>query len=259
MEAIHLIKIGGAVISDPALRSDCLRDFSHVKGRKILVHGGGKVADFWLTKLGIEPQMIDGRRITDTDTMDVVTMTYAGLLNKQIVTELQKNGCAALGLSGADGNVIQSKKRVHSTIDYGWVGDVEQVNDDLLHALLQSELVPVLCPITHDVQGQLLNTNADTIVTEIAIALSGHYLVSLWLCMDLPGVLADVNNPTSLVKELTATLYQSLVETGAISSGMLPKIDNAYRALNAGVKQVYITNTSVLKDLDHPKGTLVCL
>ncbi len=259
MESIQVIKIGGVIINDHQALEATLSDIAYLSGPKILVHGGGKVADQWLSRLGIQPRMVAGRRITDDETIEVVAMTYAGLLNKRIVSQLHKLGCPAVGLSGADGNVIQAVKRIHPTIDFGWVGDIVSINATFLHALIEKGLMPVLCPITHDDDGHLLNTNADTIATRVSIALSDDYEVNLWLCLDLPGVLSDVSDKSTVVKTLDTASYQSMAAAGSISKGMIPKIDNALDALKEGVQKVYITHADSLKNLKEPTGTRICL
>jgi acetylglutamate kinase len=243
-DTLKIFKIGGGIIDDLPLLQEFLREFSRVAGPKILVHGGGKGANEMLKALGIAPQMVNGRRITDAATLDLVTMFYAGKTNKQVVALLQAAGVNALGLSGADGNVIEARKRPVGDIDYGFVGDLLEagINTRLLRQLLGSGLTPVFCAITHDGQGQLLNTNADTIASTLARALAGAYRVELHFCFEKDGVLTDVSDENSVVPEITPARYEALKASGAIAAGMLPKLDNAFAALAAGVDKVVIEN-----------------
>ncbi len=242
-----IIKIGGNIINNPPLLEAALDYFAGITGPAILVHGGGRKASQVIAEMGRQPLMVEGRRITDAPTLEIVTMVYAGLINKQVVSALQKRGINAIGLSGADGNVIRAVKRPVKDIDYGFAGDVKQVNGNLLDQLLEVGLKPVLCPITHDQQGQLLNTNADTIANETAVALAraGHE-VSLLYCFELPGVMLDINAPTSVIRELTPGYYRELKQDGAIGGGMVPKLDNAFTALTAGVAEVVIGNLEAI-------------
>jgi acetylglutamate kinase len=230
---------------------------AQVAGKKIVVHGGGKGANELLTTLGMLPKMVDGRRITDAATLDVVTMFYAGKTNKQIVALLQRAGINALGLSGADGNVIQATKRAVGEIDYGFVGDLQKqsINTDLLGLLLGGNLTPVFCAITHDGHGQLLNTNADTIASTLARALASYYQVELHFCFEKDGVLADINDESSVIHQITPTLYAELKADGRIAAGMLPKLENAFAALDEGVAKVIIENA--LK-INEPVKTILC-
>ena len=239
---LKIFKIGGGIIDREPDLLEFLRLFSAVKGLKILVHGGGKGASEMMARLGIAPRMLNGRRITDAATLDLVTMFYAGKTNKQIVAALQAQGVNALGLSGADGNVIQAVKRPVRDVDYGFVGDLSEasVNAEMLHQLLALGLTPVLCPINHDGQGQLLNTNADTIAASVAKALSRKYVVELHFCFEKNGVLADVNDEQSVMTEINQTNYAALKSQGIIAEGMLPKLDNAFEALHFGVDKVII-------------------
>ena len=243
-----VLKIGGNVINNPATLHEALDYFAGLIEPAVLVHGGGRRASQIITAMGHEPVLIDGRRITDRTTLEIVTMVYAGLLNKDIVAQLQSRGCNAIGLSGADGNAVQATKRPVGKIDYGFAGDVTAVNAALLDALLRLGMQPVLCPITHDHHGQLLNTNADTIATETAVALvaQGHG-VRLQYCFELPGVLRDVQDPTSVIEELTPQRYASLRDEGTIAGGMLPKLDNAFRAVHAGATEVVIGGLAELR------------
>jgi len=256
-EVLKIFKIGGGIIDDAAQLGQFLAELARVSGRKILVHGGGKGANQMLHRLGIEPHMVEGRRITDAATLDIVTMFYAGKTNKQVVALLQAQGVNALGLSGADGNVVQATKRPVRTIDYGFVGDLNEhsVNTNLLGQLLETGLTPVLCAITHDGQGQLLNTNADTIASSLARALAGSYAVELHFCFEKNGVLADINDEASIIPQITADQYQQLKAEGVIAAGMVPKLDNAFAALEAGVERVVIENA--LK-INEPVKTILC-
>ena len=262
-EKLYVIKIGGNIIDDEQKLSSFLKDFAQIfaasshpfKGRGLLVHGGGKLATKMAAQLGIEQKMVDGRRITDAETLKIVTMVYAGLINKNIVAQLQANGCNALGLSGADGNAIKSHKRGSNSpleaggIDYGFVGDVDVVNTGLLQSLLSQQIAVVLAPITHDGNGLLLNTNADTIAQETAKALSSIYDVELIYSFEKSGVLLDVNDEASVVGKLTPSYYQELKEKQLIFAGMIPKLDNAFAAINSGVSKVIIGKAEALQEL----------
>lgn len=238
---LTILKVGGNIINDQQQLAEALDYFSSLPGASILVHGGGRKASEVISAMGMTPAMINGRRITDEPTLEVVTMVYAGLINKRIVGMLQQRGTNALGLSGADGNAILAHKRPVGAVDYGFAGDVDTVNAELLSGLLSLGIRPVLCPITHDGRGQLLNTNADTIANETATALaqSGKQ-VSLQYCFELPGVMRDIKDPTSVIKQLTPASYQVLKQEGVIQGGMIPKLDNAFRAVAEGVKEVVI-------------------
>lgn len=242
MDRITIIKVGGKVVEDPKSLDALLDQFSKISGYKILVHGGGTTATEIAAKLGIETKMVDGRRITDAAMLDVVTMVYGGLVNKKIVAGLQARNCNALGLTGADLSLIRSKKRIVGDIDYGFVGDVEDVNSRELRLLLYENVIPVLAPLTHDGTGQLLNTNADTIASEIATELSRYFNVYLFFCFEKKGVLLDQNDETSIIYELDSNLFQQYKEEGIINSGMIPKLDNGFQAKRRGVKEVLITN-----------------
>ncbi|MCH7412213.1 acetylglutamate kinase [Belliella sp. R4-6] len=237
---ISIIKIGGNVIDFPEKLDEFLYLFSRFPGKKILIHGGGVLASKFGESMGVMPEMVDGRRITDKDTLDIVTMVYAGLINKQIVAKLQKLKQNALGMTGADGNLIRSKKRPIKTIDYGFVGDIQEVNTDLIGTLLDENIIPVICAITHDKKGQLLNTNADSISSELAVALSGKHKVNLYYCFNKAGVLIDEKNDDSIVPLINEDIYSELRKENVIHSGMIPKLDNAFAALNKGVNQVWI-------------------
>ena len=245
---LAIIKIGGNIIDNPTELSQFISDFSKIEGNKILVHGGGKSATKMAESIGLTPQMIDGRRITDATMLDVVVMIYAGQINKNIVAQLQANNINAMGFSGADGNLIQSTKRNHPTIDYGFVGDVQKVNTGLLETLISNGIVPVFCAITHDKNGQLLNTNADTIASELAIALSEVFEVTLNYCFEKQGVLYDADDDSSVIEKINQELYSKLKAEKAIHSGMIPKLDNCFNSLSKGVQKIRIGHHRMLKD-----------
>jgi acetylglutamate kinase len=245
---LSIIKIGGNIIDNPSELRSFLLDFSKIEGFKILVHGGGKSATKMAESIGLKPQMIDGRRITDAPMLDIAVMIYAGQINKNIVAQLQSHNTNAMGFSGADGNLIQSTKRNHPTIDYGFVGDVEKVNTSLLEILLSSQITPVFCAITHDGNGQLLNTNADTIASELAIALSQIFDVTLNYCFEKPGVLLDSEDDSSVIEQINTALYTKLKTDGAIHSGMIPKLDNCFNSLSKGVQKIKIGHHKMLKN-----------
>lgn len=246
MPKLRIVKIGGAVIENEDKLIPFLKDFSSIQEPKILVHGGGKKASLWAEKLAIPVQMIEGRRITDAPTLELISGLYAGQINKKIVAHLQAFQCNALGLSGADANAILAKKRAPNPIDYGFVGDVLKVNDHLLTSLLNQGITPVCCAISHDGNGQLLNTNADTITAEIGQAMSTAYDTTLHYCFELPGVMKSIDDPNSLITKITPAIYQSLVDNEYISEGMIPKLHNAFEALQKGVKEVGIGSTKMI-------------
>ncbi|RZK42348.1 MAG: acetylglutamate kinase [Hymenobacter sp.] len=255
---VTIYKIGGGIIDDAAELTKFLALLAQADGLRILVHGGGKGASTMMRKLGIEPQLVNGRRITDAATLDIVTMFYAGKTNKQVVAELQKLGVNALGLSGADGNVIQGHKRPIRDIDYGFVGDLTpaSVDSTLLESLLETGMTPVLCPIIHDGQGQLLNTNADTIASAVAVALAMEYTVTLHYCFEKNGVLRNVANDNSVIPEINSATYAELKQQGIIADGMLPKLENAFAALRQGVARVVIGHAL---HLNSNLRTVLCL
>jgi acetylglutamate kinase len=258
MDKLIIVKIGGNIIDDEQKLSSFLKDFAAISGRKILIHGGGKLATRLAEQMKVPQQMVDGRRITDSETLKIVTMVYAGYINKNIVARLQANGCNAIGLSGADGNVILAHKRVHPTLDYGFVGDVDAIDSSLLGNLLHQGLTPVLAPVTHDRKGQLLNTNADTIAQEAAKALSRLYDIELIFSFEKNGVLRDVNDENSVIKQINAGYYSELKTEGKIFAGMIPKMDNAFSALNSGVKKVIIGKAEEIHELiSGEKGTSI--
>jgi acetylglutamate kinase len=257
-QKITIVKVGGNVIDDVANLEFFLQSFAKMQGTKILVHGGGKLATEMAERMNIPQQMVDGRRITDDATLKIVTMVYAGYINKNIVSKLQALKCNAIGLSGADGQLIQSHKRKHASIEYGFVGDVDSVNTGLLLQLLESNYTPVIAPITADDQGQLLNTNADTIAQEVAQALSTAYEVQLVYCFEKAGVLKDINDESSLITSINKNTFQALTEKGIIHTGMLPKLHNAFTALDKGVAKVILGKWNTLEKLvDGQTGTTI--
>ncbi|RFM30251.1 acetylglutamate kinase [Deminuibacter soli] len=260
-ERLFVIKIGGNVIDAEQNLAAFLDDFAKVEGKKILIHGGGKIATKIGEQLGIESKYVNGRRITDSDTIDLVTMVYGGLVNKKVVAQLQSRGCNAIGLTGADGNMIPATRRPVKDIDYGWVGDVQATGLplDTCRILLAHSLVPVFAPLTHDGQGHILNTNADTIASSIATALSNSYDVRLIYCFEKKGVLEDVNDDNSVITLITKDKYRALLAEDKLFAGILPKIDNAFAAIDTGVKEVLIGDA---KDLlqntqSQTTGTLI--
>ena len=253
-EQLQVVKVGGAVVEDPASLAGLLSAFAALPGRKVLVHGGGRSATHLASALGIESRMVGGRRITDEKTLDVVTMVYGGLVNKRIVAQLQALGENALGLTGADLGYLLADKRPVGEVDYGWVGDVRAVKAETLSALLRRGVVPVLAPLTYDGAGHLLNTNADTIASSVACALSSCFDVTLVYCFEKPGVLEDPEDERTLIAQVTRDSYAGLVASGVVSGGMIPKLDNAFAAIEAGVGAVRITRADALDG-----GTLICL
>lgn len=248
-DRLTIVKVGGKIVEEPETLAMLLKDFSSIDGFKMLVHGGGRSATKVAAQLGIETQMVDGRRITDTEMLNVVTMVYGGLVNKNIVAGLQSHDVDALGMTGADMNIIRSEKRPVKTVDYGWVGDVKEVNGDALATLIRSGVVPVIAPLTHDGKGHILNTNADTMAGECAKGLSEHFDVHLVFCFEKAGVLRDENDDNSVIERIDKSTYKELLETGVVSGGMIPKLDNAFAAIDAGVSEVIITKAQMLNDL----------
>ena len=244
--SLTIVKIGGKLVEDEQKLKFILEKFAKIKGHKILIHGGGKAASAWSQKLGIVPNMIDGRRVTDAATLEVVTMVYAGLYNKKIVSMLQAIPCNALGLTGADLNSIQSHKRIVKNFDYGYVGDIDVVQTSVLQQLLNNHITPVFCAITHDKSGQLLNTNADTIASELASALAPFYQTTLKFCFEKDGVLENPEDDNSIIPKINFKDYQKYKTKGIISDGMIPKMDNAFSALNNKVGQVYICGVNAI-------------
>ena len=254
MEKITVVKIGGNVIDDPAALRGFLADFASLPGAKILVHGGGKLATRLAQKLELQVQMVDGRRITDKGTLDIVTMVYAGLVNKQLVAGLQAAGCNALGLSGADGNAVMARRRAPEPIDYGFVGDIEKVDSRLLGRLLEAGVTPVFCAIMHDGQGTLLNCNADSVASAVALGAAEIAPTDLVFCFEKAGVLRNPDDDTSLIREITAATYPPLKADGVVSKGMIPKIENALKAVEKGVRSVTIRSS---ENLSNGIGTVI--
>jgi len=240
-EKLTIIKVGGKIVEEPETLQALLQDFAKIEGHKVLVHGGGRSATQLSSQLGIESQMVNGRRITDAETLKVVTMVYGGLVNKNIVAGLQALDINALGLTGADLNYMRSEKRPVKDVDYGFVGDVKEVQSNILANLIEMGVVPVLAPLTHDKKGNMLNTNADTIAGESAKALAKHFEVTLMFCFEKKGVLADADNDDSVIPEITRESFAQYVADGVIQGGMIPKLENAFEAIDAGVKEVIIT------------------
>lgn len=254
MEKLTVIKVGGKIVEEPETLNRLLSDFSALPGYKVLVHGGGRSATQLAARLGIESHMVNGRRITDAETLKVVTMVYGGLVNKNIVAGLQAKGVNAIGLTGADMDVIRSVKRPVQEVDYGFVGDVKRVNTDLLVSLIHQGVVPVMAPLTHDGTGHLLNTNADTIAGETAKALARHFEVTLVYCFEKKGVLRDADDDDSVIPVITPELFRQYVEQGIIQGGMIPKLENSFSAVAAGVHQVIITLATAI---DGQSGTVI--
>src|SRR5690606_2199873 len=237
---VSVVKIGGNLIEDDADLEQALDNFARIEGLKILVHGGGKLATQLAQKLDIETKMVDGRRVTDAQTLEIITMVYGGLVGKTIVSKLQAKQCNAISLSGADLDIIQSVKRPIKEHDFGFVGDIKKVNTEGFNTLLNAQITPVCCAITHDGNGQLLNTNADTIASEIAIALSQKYEVSLYYCFEKKGVLRSITDENSVIADIDRISYAQLIEEGIIADGMLPKLHNCFHALEHKVQHVYV-------------------
>ena len=245
--SLSVIKIGGKVIENRTELARFLKLFKHIDGPKILVHGGGKKATELGERLGIRTTMVNGRRITDASSLEVAIMVYAGLINKTLVSELQALGCNAIGLSGADAGIIRAVKRPVEPVDFGFVGDIVSVQAHSLLKLLEIGLVPVFCALTHDVNGQMLNTNADTIASELAIALSRDYRTTLYYCFEKQGVLSDITNDTSVISHINKKRYFSLLKEQIIAAGMLPKLENCFYALDHSVHKVCIGNMQMLQ------------
>lgn len=254
-EKLTVVKVGGAVVEDEAQLAQLLKDFSAIEGKKVLVHGGGRRATQVAASLGIESKMVNGRRITDAEMLNVVTMVYGGLVNKNLVARLQANGVNALGLTGADIDVIRSHKRpLKDGIDYGFVGDVDKANGQMLSRLIEEGITPVMAPLTHDGQGTILNTNADTIASETAKALAPYYDVTLIFSFEKKGVLSNPDDDDSVIPVITHADFIKFKEDGTISGGMLPKIENALAAIDAGVGRVIITLATAI---DGHAGTVI--
>ena len=257
MKKLKIVKIGGNIIDDANALQQFLISFSKLKGPKILVHGGGKLATRLAEKMNIPVKMIDGRRITDAETLDLITMVYAGKINKTIIAQLQANQCNAIGLTGSDGNAIISEKRAVNQVDFGFVGDVKAVNTDSLDLLIDNNIIPVFCAITHDENGQLLNTNADTIASELAIAFAKNFRTELYYCFEKNGVLKDVSDDDSVIETIDSKYYQKLIEEHIIADGMLPKLTNCFNAIEKNVSKVCVGKPSMLFQSDSIYTTLI--
>lgn len=253
-EKLTVIKVGGKIVEDAASLKQLLKDFSKVEGLKLLVHGGGRSATALATRMGVETEMINGRRVTDKDMLEIVTMVYGGLVNKNIVAGLQAIGIDALGLTGADLNAIRSVKRPATPVDYGFVGDVKEVNAEMLGSLLSMQIVPVMAPLTHDGEGSLLNTNADTIAGETAKALADRFDVTLVYCFEKKGVLKDEHDDHSVIRSITPDDFKVLLADEVVKGGMIPKLENAFEAISKGVKEVIITKAD---DITGTEGTRI--
>ncbi len=257
-EALSVVKIGGNVIEDQGRLTEMLSIFSRLKSPKILVHGGGKRATEVSGQLGIKAKLIGGRRITDAPALEMALMVYAGLINKNLVAGLQALGCNALGLSGADGDAIRAHKRPVGKVDYGFAGDVDKINTGTMSSLLSAGMVPVFCALTHDGKGQMLNTNADTIASEIAIGMSPFYNTTLFYCFENPGVLRDRTDPSSVIRQIDSVKYRELLAQGILAEGMLPKIENCFHALKKQVPRVCIGDLHMLQP-GHDEYTTLTL
>jgi acetylglutamate kinase len=266
MKKLFIVKIGGNIIDDEKQLCSFLKAFAEIKAKKILVHGGGKIATEMCIKSGMKPKMINGRRITDIETLKIIQMVYAGLVNKNIVAKLQSYKCNAIGMTGADANIVLAEKRpptsLHNkvgggTIDYGFVGYIKKVDSQKFYSLLDAEFVPVIAPLTHDGKGQMLNTNADTMASEIAIALAKKSHIVLIYCFEKPGVLRNIKNKNSVIEKISLQEYEQLLKEKIISAGMIPKLDNAFAAIKREVKTVVIGHAKDLKKIisNHKVGT----
>jgi len=264
MNELKVIKIGGKLIDDPVASQQFLEDFAAIKTPKILIHGGGNIATSMSQKMDVPVQQIDGRRITDAATLDIITMAYAGKINKDLVVRLQAMGCNALGLTGADGNSITSKIRDKHPIDFGHVGDPITINTHFLQLLLENDITPVFCAITHDGAGQLLNTNADTVAADVGLAFARRAepvevkanSTQLYYCFEKSGVLTDIDDEESLFEELDREAYEKLKRKGIISDGMIPKLDNGFRALELGIDSVHIGKADMISSQPGKHTTL---
>lgn len=261
MTQLTILKIGGNVLDNPVLLNAVIDSFASLKENKILIHGGGKIANVLMKQLGFEPKMVDGRRITDEKTLEIVTMVYAGWINKSLVSQLQARNCNAFGLTGADGNSIPAIKRPVKDIDYGFVGDIDTsaINSTVVQGLLELQLVPVFAPITHNKQGSLLNTNADTIASSMAIAMASHYSVKLIYCFEKNGVLSNPDDDASVINRINEQEFNSHKSQGIIHSGMIPKLENAFTALKAGVAEIVICGPKAFQAENALKGTTITL
>ncbi len=249
MTKVSIIKVGGNIIENPMDLDNFLKDFASITGPKILVHGGGKKASQWAERLGIPVEMKDGRRITNTETLELITGIYGGQVNKNIVASLQGYNCNAIGLSGADANAIQAIKRPVENTDFGWVGDITYVNTSFFKLLLNNALSPICCALTHDANGQILNTNADTIASSIAVALGKDFEVNLYYCFEQSGVMKSLKDQNSLIEHIDSRIYKELKEEHIITEGMLPKMKNAFDALQNGVSKVHIGKPEMIKEI----------
>jgi len=255
MEKVTVVKVGGAIVEDSEQLAQLLKDFAAIPGKKVLVHGGGRRATKVAAALGIESKMVNGRRITDADMLEVVTMVYGGLVNKNLVAKLQANGVNALGLTGADMDVIHSHKRpLKDGIDFGFVGDVERANGKMLQTLINEGITPVMAPLTHDGKGNILNTNADTIASETAKALAPYYDVTLIYSFEKKGVLSNPEDDDSVIPVITHADFERYKADGTVAGGMIPKLENALAAIDAGVKEVIITLATAI---DGKHGTVI--
>ncbi len=257
MEKLTIVKVGGKVVEQEKTLHQLLENFLKISGHKLLIHGGGKLATEISGRLGIETKMVEGRRITDLETLKVVTMVYAGLVNKNIVAQLQAMNCNALGICGADLNIIRAMKRPVKTIDYGFVGDIEEVNGNQLLTLIENKITPVVAPLTHDCKGQLFNTNADTIAQAIAISMSKHFQTELIYCFEKRGVLSNADDEDSVIPMINQKIFEQYKLKGVITEGMIPKLDNGFSALFQGVGKVIITNALTLGEINS--GTTLTL
>ncbi|WP_111682210.1 acetylglutamate kinase [Winogradskyella tangerina] len=246
MKPLKIIKIGGNIIDNQKALASFLKQFAQLDGPKVLVHGGGKLASKLAAQMNVPVKMHEGRRITDVKTLDIITMVYAGKINKSIVAQLQAHNCNAIGFSGADGNTITSEKRPIKTVDFGFVGDIKSVNTNILETLLKEQITPVFCAITHNSSGQLLNTNADTIASELAIGFAKSYETELYYCFEKNGVLQDVSDDDSVIELITSEAYQTLLSEGIIADGMLPKLTNCFHAIENQVSKVCIGKPEML-------------
>lgn len=252
---LTVVKVGGKILEEESTLAALLEHFSKIEGAKVLVHGGGRSATQLAGKLGVETKMIDGRRVTDDDMLEIVTMVYGGLINKKVVARLQALGVNALGITGADLNIIKSHRRPVKDVDYGWVGDVDKVDGSMLAALIDKGVVPIIAPLTHDGEGHMLNTNADTMAGETALGLVPHYDVELVFCFEKSGVLRDENDESSVIPVIDRGTFEDLKREGVITGGMIPKVENSLKSIEKGVKKVVITKASYLGD--YTKGTQI--
>ncbi|MCU4154854.1 acetylglutamate kinase [Carboxylicivirga sp. A043] len=257
-DRLTIVKVGGKVVEEEESLKAFIKDFASIAGQKILVHGGGRSATAIAEQLGFETKMVDGRRITDQKMLDVVVMVYGGLVNKNIVAQLQALNKQAVGLTGADLDCVRAIKRPVKDIDYGYVGDVTSVNSEQLEELVKNGVIPVVAPLTHDGEGQMLNTNADTMAAELAKAFASSFRVSLVYCFEKKGVLENPDDDDSVIANLTSDLFSEYKESGVVSEGMIPKLDNGFAALKRGVSEVYITNIEGLKN-GFSSGTLLTI